>query len=79
MDSDVSVAELRAALGDDFEVLLSEVTGAVNRASPGRIIADSEEPVRDSLAAFRQHVYQKALELRQRNGEPAFSPSADGD
>ncbi len=79
MNMDVSIDELRSALGPDFDVMLAEVVGAVNRAGPGRIIADSEEPVRDSLALFRQHAFQKALELRQLKGESAFSPSADGD
>jgi hypothetical protein len=54
------------------------VAEAVHQAQPGRIIADSEEAVRQATARFRQRVYQKALQLRQQHSEPAFSPSAPG-
>jgi len=52
------------------------VAEAVNAARDGRIIADSEEPVRDANAVFRQRVYEKALRLLQAKQE-AFSPSAE--
>lgn len=76
MDDKISVDELKSALGVDLEKLWREVVDAVNEARPGQIIADSEEPVRDASAEFRKRLYQKALELRQRRIEPAFSPSA---
>ncbi|MHC4609824.1 MAG: hypothetical protein ACYS7M_05700 [Planctomycetota bacterium] len=47
----------------------------MNSAQPGRIIADSEEPVRDASAEFRQRVYERALGLLQEK-QKAFSPSA---
>jgi hypothetical protein len=46
----------------------------MNAAKPGRIIADSEEPVRDANAEFRQRTYQKAIDLLQGKQE-AFPPS----
>jgi len=77
MDDQITVAQLQEALGGDLGELLQQVVDAVNKASPGRIIADSEEPVRDASAKFRQALYERALELRQRQSEAAFSPSAD--
>ena len=77
MDDKISVDELKRALDGDIEQLYKEVAEAVNKARPGQIIADSEEPVRDANAEFRERLYQKALALRQRRSEPAFSPSSD--
>lgn len=75
MKDKISVKELKKALNSDIETLLQQVAQAVNCAQPERIIADSEEPVRDASAQFREQLYQKALELRQRQDEPDFSPS----
>ena len=72
----LTVDELKAALSDDMDQLLSDVVAAMNTAQPGRIIDDSEEPVRDANAHFRQAVYQKAIDLLQAKQE-AFPPSAD--
>ena len=77
MNDRITVAQLQEVLGGDIGALLKKVVDAVNKASPGRIIADSEEPVRDASAKFRQALYEKALELRQQQSEAAFSPSAD--
>ena len=71
----ISRKELKAALSEDLDRLLDEVTQAMNSAQPGRIIADSEELVRDANAAFRERLYQKAMDLLQAKQE-AFSPSA---
>ncbi len=79
MDDRITAKELRAELGVDLDALMDEVVEAVNTAEPGRIIADSEEPVRDAVGEFRRALYQRAIELRQRRGEPAFSPSAQRD
>ncbi len=75
-DTQVSAAELKQALAKDIDALAQEVAEAVNAARDGRIIADSEEPVRDANAVFRQRVYEKALSLLQQKQE-AFSPSAE--
>jgi hypothetical protein len=76
MDESISTQQLRKALGGDFDTLLQEVADAVNQAQPGRIIADSEEPVRQATTVFRRRLYAKAVQLRQQQSEPAFSPSA---
>ena len=70
----VSAEELKRALAADFDRLAEEIAEAMNAARDGRIIADSEEPVRDANAVFRQRLFEKALGLLQEKQE-AFSPS----
>ncbi len=70
-------AQLRKEMQGDFETLLDEVARSIQEASPGRVIADSEEAVRDAAAQFRQRLFQKGLTLRTQAEGPAFSPSED--
>ena len=77
MESRITATELKDALVPELDRLFEEVALAVSQAPYGRIIQDSEEPVRDAAALFRQQLYQKALTLRQQQIEPAFSPSAN--
>ena len=77
-DKRVSAEELKQALAADFDRLAEEIAEAMNTARDGRIIADSEEPVRDASAVFRQRMFEKALDLLQ-NKQEAFSPSAERD
>jgi len=74
-DKKITAEELKTALADDMDQLFTDVAEAMNSAKPGSIIADSEEPVRDANAEFRQRAFQKALSLLQ-NKQEAFSPSA---
>ena len=74
-DERISVEELKQALAADFDRLVQEVAAAMNAAKAGRIIADTEEPVRDAHAGFRERVYAQAIRLVQDQHE-AFSPSA---
>ncbi len=76
-DKKITAEELVKALSGDIEHLAEEVAEAMNSAQAGRIIADSEEPVRDASAEFRRRMYEKALSLLQ-NRQEAFPPSADG-
>ena len=72
----ITPQELKDALNADIDRLLEQVAQAINNAQPGRIINDSEEPVRDANAEFRQRLYQKALDLLQnRQLQEDFSPS----
>jgi hypothetical protein len=71
----VSVAELKRVMAADFDQLAQEVVKAMNGAQEGRIIADTEELVRDAHAQFRERVYAQAIRLLQSKQE-AFSPSA---
>ena len=71
----VNVEELKQVLAADFDRLAEEVAQTMNAAHDGRIIADTEEPVRQANAVFREQVYEKAIRLLQDQQE-AFSPSA---
>jgi hypothetical protein len=73
----ITPEELDAALAGEYEALKQKICEAVNNAKLGRIIADSEEPVRDAYAVFRQQVYQKAIDLLgKRLAQEGFPPSA---
>jgi hypothetical protein len=61
----------------EAEEFLKEVMQAVNQASDGDWIADSEERVRNLTAEFRKRVYERALQERIDAAEAAFSPSGD--
>jgi len=76
-DKKITAEELLAAMQEDFSRLAEEVAEAMNTARAGRIIADSEEPVRDANAEFRERLYQTAADLLAAKRE-AFSPSGDG-
>jgi len=71
----VSAEELKQVWAADFDQMAQEVAQAMNAAQAGRIIADTEELVREAHAVFRQQMYAKAISLLQRQQE-AFSPSA---
>jgi hypothetical protein len=54
---------LKEAIRQKVEELPDAVADAVDAAAPGRVIRDSEEPVRDAAAQFRQQLYQCAVQL----------------
>lgn len=74
-DKKVTADEIKAMLAGEIDALAEQMAAAMNAARDGRIIADSEEPVRDAHGKFRQQAYQKVLGLLQARQE-AFSPSA---
>ena len=63
------------AMRAKLEEVLGRVADAVNEASPGRVLADSEEPVRDLFALFRREAYERAVQMRVDAAEAAFPPS----
>jgi hypothetical protein len=74
----ITPEELQAALQSEVQALMEQIACAINAAKAGRIIADSEEPVRDAHAVFRQQAYQRALDLLQDKAlQEDFSPSQD--
>lgn len=75
-DKKVTAEQIEAVLRGDIRTLAEEMAAAMNSARAGRIIADSEEPVRNAHGRFRQAAYQKAVSLLQVKQE-AFSPSAE--
>ncbi len=68
-------AKLRQQVLAEVDCLIEQVADAVDGARPGRVIADSEEKVRDILDRFRQKTYQLALQGRVDAAEAAFPPS----
>ena len=77
-DKKITPEELKAAWAKDVDELAEKVAAAMNSAQPGNIIDDSEEPVRDANAEFRQRLYQKAVNLLQdKQLQEDFSPSED--
>jgi hypothetical protein len=58
-----------------MEEALGKVAEAVNEAPPGRIIAGSEEEVRDIFAGLRKDAFETALQMRVDAAEAAFPPS----
>ena len=58
-----------------FDAVLAQVADAVNDAAPGRIIAGSEETVRDLFAKLRQETFEQAVQMRVDAAEAAFPPS----
>jgi hypothetical protein len=76
-DQRITAEEILAELQGDLRALAEKMAAAMNAAKAGRIIADTEEPVRDAHAEFRQQAYQKAIGLlAKRAGQEAFPPSA---
>ena len=71
LSRDAFIAQMRTK----FEEALGKVADAVNQAPPGRIIAGSEEQVRDLLADLRNDAFETALQMRVDAAEAAFSPS----
>jgi hypothetical protein len=72
----ITAEELQAQLQADVKVLAEEIAAAINQSRAGRIIADSEERVRDASAVFRQKAYQRALDLLQKKAlQEGFPPS----
>lgn len=74
-DLQIEESQLKEALDDDYQRLVNDVCLALNKARDGKIIADSEDIVRDAMAHFRQLAYQKALALKTQAAQAAFSPS----
>ena len=77
-DKQTTPEEIKVLLASDIDTLAAEMAAAMNQAKAGRIIADSEEPVRDAHGKFRQQAYSKMISLLQQRQE-AFSPSAERD
>ena len=61
----------------EAERTVNEVADAVDGASPGRWIRDSEEPARDALDRFRKQVFERVLQAKLDAAEAAFPPSGE--
>ena len=65
----------KARLGGVGHAAAGRVADAINEAPPGRVIAGSEERVRDLFAGLREQAFEKGLQMRVDAAEAAFSPS----
>jgi len=72
----ITAEEIMAEIDMDVQQMAQKIANAINHAQAGAIINQSEEPVRDAHAVFRQVTYQKALSLLEKK-QQAFSPSTD--
>jgi len=72
--------ELIRRMRAKFEEVMTQVTQAVNDASDGHLIDESEERCRDVLGEFRQAAYETAVQMRVEatEADPSFSPSKPG-
>lgn len=75
-DKRITAEEIMLGIDVDVKQMAQKIADAINNAEYGAIIDQSEEPVRDAHAVFRQATYQKALSLLEKK-QRAFSPSAD--
>lgn len=64
---------------EKMETMLGHVADAVNDAPPGRVIAGSEEKVRDLFADLRREAFEAAVQMRVDAAEAAFPPSEGSD
>jgi hypothetical protein len=71
MSRDEFIRSMRAKV----EEMLGQVADAVNEAPAGRVIAGSEERVRDLFADLRQQAFETAMQMRTDTAEAAFPPS----
>jgi hypothetical protein len=74
-DPKLSRDEFIEQMRTKMEEALGKVADAVNEAPPGRIIAGSEEEVRDIFADLRKDAFEAALQMRVNAAEAAFPPS----
>ena len=74
-DKRITAEQIKRLLVEDVDALACQMASAMNAARDGRIIADSEQPVRDAQAVFRQRAYQKVIDLLAKDkAKEAFSP-----
>ena len=71
----ISAEALKGFLRGRVDEIAEKVIDAVNVAKPGRLIADSEEQVRDIMGELRRAVFETAVQQKVDAAEAAFSPS----
>ena len=75
MEPKLSREEYVCVMRQRVDEVLGKIADAVNDATPGKIIAGSEEKVRDLFATLRQEAFEQAVQMRVDAAEAAFSPS----
>ena len=79
MEAKLSREAYIQAMRQRVEEMLGQVADAVNEALAGKIIAGSEEQVRDLFAKLRTEAFEQAVQMRVDAAEAAFSPSKGSD
>ena len=74
----VSPEKLKVFLHGQVDVLAEQIMATMN-AKPGRLIADTEEQVRDAGKEFMRLAYEAAVQQKVIAAEATFSPSARSD
>ena len=73
----ISAEALKVFLHGRVDEIAEKVIDAVYVAKPGRLIADSEEQVRDIMGALRRAVFETAVQQKVDAAEAAFPPSGE--
>ncbi len=71
----ISAEALKTFLHGKVDEIAEQVIASVNAAKPGRLIADSEEQVRNIMGELRRAVFETAVQQKVDAAEAAFSPS----
>ena len=72
----VSAEKLKVFMHGQVDALAEQVIATMNAAKPGRLIADTEEQVRDAGKQFMRLAYEAAVQQKVIAAEAAFPPSA---
>jgi hypothetical protein len=75
----IDAEKLKELMLNEFEQCISDVTQAVNDGRAGSVIDDSEEPVRQATARFRQQLFEKAIQMKTDAADAAFPPSEESE
>lgn len=71
----ISPEQLKSFLHGHVDEFAERMVEQVNAAAPGRLIADSEEGVRQLIHEFGRSAYEALLQQKIDAGEASFSPS----
>jgi hypothetical protein len=71
----ISSDKVKEYLRRELDEVAEKIAAAVNAAGAGRLIDDSEEPVRDVMDELRRGVFEMAIQEKVNAAEAAFPPS----
>ena len=71
----ISAARLKALLHDKVDAFAEDLVRSINAAKPGRLIADSEEPVREAIHDWGRVAFEALVQEKIAAAEAAFPPS----
>lgn len=73
----ITPEQLKAFLHEKVDELAEQLVEIANRAAPGRLIADTEEPARVAFAELTRATYESLVQQKVDAAEAAFPPSAE--